>query len=113
MIGFTYIARMKPHLFPSFVAALVATAFFAMPAVAKEKEKNPNKRTVTVTLAQCPAAVQTAILGYKGTINELEAEQEGTVVTYDAKITLPDGKRLKLLLAPDGKLLESKEKKAK
>lgn len=101
---------------PLTLSLLVAVAF-ATPAFAKDKDKEKqgegDKRTAVITMAQCPVAVQTAIQAYKGTINEIEAEQEKGVVTYDAKLTLADGKRLKILLAADGKLLESKEKKAK
>lgn len=97
--------------------SLIAALTIASPAFAKDKDKDKSgdggKRTATITLAQCPLAVQATIQSYKGTVNELEAEQENGAISYDAKLTLPDGKRLKLLISADGKVLESKEKKAK
>ena len=105
---------MKRPIFPALImASLVAT--LASPAIAKEKDKpkEGGKRTAPITLAQCPAPVQVEIQSHKPTAAEIEAEQENGVITYDAKLTLPDGKRLKLLIAADGKVLESKEKKAK
>ena len=89
---------------------LIAIAFSSS-AFAKDKEKQDegDKRTVVITLAQCP----TAIHDFMETISEIEAEQEKGGITYDAKLTLADGKRLKILLAAEGKLPESKEKKAK
>ena len=80
-------------------------------AFAKDKEKQGegDKRTVVITLAQCPTAIQASM----ETISEIEAEQEKGAITYDAKLTLAEGKRLKMLLAAEGKLPESKEKKAK
>ncbi len=99
----------------AFAPIILIAIAFSSPAFAKDKEKQGegDKRTVVITLAQCPAAVQTAIQAYMGTINEIEAEQEKGVITCGAKLTLADGKRLKILLAADGRLLESKEKKAK
>lgn len=89
----------------------------AGPAFAKDKgkdtPKDSGKRVTSITLDQCPEPVQAAIQAYKPTATEIESEQEKGAITYDAKLTLPDGKRLKVLFAPDGKVLESKEKKAK
>ena len=79
---------------------LIAMAFSSS-AFAKDKEKQGagDTRTVVITLAQCPTAIQASM----ETISEIEAEQEKGGITYDAKLTL----------AAEGKLPESKEKKAK
>lgn len=95
----------------TFTPIILIAMAFSSSAFAKDKEKQGegDKRTVVITLAQCPTAIQ----AYIESINEIEAEQEKGAITYDAKLTLAEGKRLKILLAAEGKLPESKEKKAK
>ncbi len=60
----------------------------------------------TVTLDQCPAAVQKTIneQAQGGTINEIEKETEDGKVTYEAEIT-KDGKTFDIEVAEDGTLL--------
>jgi uncharacterized membrane protein YkoI len=86
------------------VAGLIAPAF------AEEKDNDHEDEGQKVALASTPTAVQATIAAHlaKGTILAVEQETEAAVTAYEAKIKLPDGKELELLVAADGKLLKSK-----
>jgi hypothetical protein len=71
----------------------------------------------TVTLDQCPApvkaAIQENITRSRGTLEKIEKETKNGVERYDAKIVDAAGKRWAVRVAPDGKVLEAKEKAKK
>jgi hypothetical protein len=71
-----------------------------------------------VDFAKCPAPVQAVIEQYKAQ-GKLEAigldhkKKAGGVPVYEAKFTLPEGKRIEVHISPEGKVLEVEDKKPK
>lgn len=84
-------------------------AFLTLPVSAKEEGEVP--------LEKCPAPVQATLkkeaASAKGTIAKVERETKDGAEIFDAKITKPDGTKLTVKVAPDGKVIEKKEKKTK
>ena len=75
-------------------------------------------KDVPVRLEECPAAVQTVIREHssRGTFESVardEKKKSGGAAVYEAKFTLPDGKRVEVHISPDGKVLQVEDKKPK
>ena len=90
------------------ILAAIFTAI-TLPLSAKEEGEVP--------FDKCPAPVQTTLTKeathVKGTIAKVERETKDGAEIFDAKITKPDGAKLTVKVAPDGKVIEKKEKKTK
>lgn len=75
------------------------------------------KDEVPVAFEQCPQPVRTAIqenmTRCRGTLEKVEKEKKDGAEVYDAKIVDGNGKRWTLKVAPDGKIVEAKEKPKK
>ncbi len=81
-------------------------AFLLSPAMAKDKP---------ISVEQCPAAVQAVIRQYstQGTFEAValdEKKKSGGPAVYEAKFTLREGKRVEVIISPEGKVLRVEEK---
>ena len=69
------------------------------------------KKEVSVRFADCPVAVQKTINDYAGGVQfpevEKETKKDGRVV-YEAEAKEDDGKKIKIKVAADGRLVELK-----
>jgi hypothetical protein len=98
---------MRPVFHPSLLAALV-TLSLATAVHAKDR---------VVTLEQCPEAVQKVIRHYGNSakIEEIgldEKKKSGGPAVYEAKLALPDGRRLEVHILANGSVQRFEEKKA-
>jgi uncharacterized membrane protein YkoI len=97
---------MHPLFSPSLLAALVTLSF--VPSLhAKDR---------VVTLEQCPEAVQKVIRHYGNSakVEEIgldEKKKSGGPAVYEAKLALPDGRRLEVHISATGSVLRFEEKK--
>jgi len=66
------------------------------------------KKEVSVKFADCPAAVQKTIIEHAGGVQfpeiEKETKKDGRVI-YEAKAKKDDGKKIKIKVADDGRLV--------
>jgi hypothetical protein len=99
---------MRSLLNPSFALAALLSLSSALCLQAKDR---------VVTLEQCPEAVQ-RVLKHYGTsakIEEIgldEKKKSGGPAVYEAKLALPDGRRLEVHISAEGSVLRFEEKKA-
>jgi hypothetical protein len=85
---------------------LAALVFPVSSASAKDKK---------VSLAECPAPVQAVIQHYakQATLEDIAVDNQDGQKVYEAKFTLPNGKRTEAHIAADGKVLKFEDKGAK
>jgi hypothetical protein len=66
------------------------------------------KKEISIRFADCPAAVQKTITDYAGGVQfpevEKETKKDGRVV-YEAEAKKDDGKKIKIKVAADGRLI--------
>ena len=90
---------------------MLATALAALSIAAPAKDE-------PIKFEQCPAPVQTVIRHYsrQGTLEAVsvdEKKKSGGAAVYEARFSLPGGKRVEVHISPEGKVLQFEEKKPK
>jgi hypothetical protein len=75
-------------------------------------------KDIEISLEECPMPVQATVRQYgaQATFEEIakdEKKKSGGPAVYEAKFSLPNGKRVELHISPDGKVLLTEEKKAR
>ena len=96
---------------PAFRVALLAFISAAISSSSFAKD-------TPVDLKNCPAPVQAVVKQYAahGTMEEIaldEKKKTGGPVVYEAKFSLPGGKRIEVHISPDGKILQVENKAPK
>ena len=91
-------------------AALLASFFLMVPFVLA--------KDTPITVDQCPAPVQAVIRHYstQATFESVaydEKKKAGGPPIYEAKFSLPNGKRIEVHISPEGKVVQFEEKKSK
>jgi hypothetical protein len=93
------------------LACSAATAAWLIPAAASAKD-------IPMALDRCPAAVQAIVRHYstRGSMEEIALDMKkksGGPPVYEAKFSLPGGKRIEVHITPEGKVLQVEDKKPK
>jgi hypothetical protein len=75
-------------------------------------------KDIPMSLDRCPGAVQTVVKQYstRATFEEIALDMKkksGGPAVYEAKFSLPDGKRIELHITTEGKILQIENKKSK
>lgn len=91
------------------IHAALLLAAVALPLHAKDE--------IEISLDKCPQPVQAAInqqvAKAQGTLDKVEFEKKDGAEFYEAKVTAANGIRWTVRFAADGRILETKQKKAK
>ena len=98
---------MRSAFNPSFTLGVILAISSALSVHAKDR---------VVSLEQCPEAVQRVIKHYgtSAKVEEIgldEKKKSGGPAVYEAKLALPDGRRLEVHISANGSVLRFEEKK--